>query len=86
MAVCREPRRDDASAGRHSDKLGPMTRSVEDALLVLKEISGPDAGDVSSVPSRLDFDANGPVQGFRVGYFPTWMKENPATDVESEPR
>src|SRR5712671_2778161 len=64
------------------DKLGPTTRTVEDALLVLKEISGPDAGDVSSVPSRLDFDANGSVQGLRVGYFPTWMKENPATDVD----
>src|SRR5205807_8614089 len=35
------------------DKLGPMTRSVEDAMLVLKEISGADPGDVSSVPSRL---------------------------------
>jgi Asp-tRNA(Asn)/Glu-tRNA(Gln) amidotransferase A subunit family amidase len=64
------------------DKLGPMTRTVEDALLVLKEISGPDAGDVSSVPSRLDFEANGEVAGLRVGYFPTWMKENPATDVD----
>jgi Asp-tRNA(Asn)/Glu-tRNA(Gln) amidotransferase A subunit family amidase len=64
------------------DKLGPMTRSVEDALLVLKEISGPDAGDVSSVPSRLDFEANATVQGLRVGYFPAWMKENPATDVD----
>jgi Asp-tRNA(Asn)/Glu-tRNA(Gln) amidotransferase A subunit family amidase len=64
------------------DKLGPMTRSVEDAMLVLKEITGPDAGDVSSVPSRLDFEANGQVRGLRVGYFPAWMKENPATDVD----
>jgi Asp-tRNA(Asn)/Glu-tRNA(Gln) amidotransferase A subunit family amidase len=64
------------------DKLGPMTRSVEDAMLVLKEISGPDTGDVSSVRSRLDFEANGQVQGLRVGYFPAWMKENPATDVD----
>lgn len=64
------------------DKLGPMTRSVEDALLVLKEISGSDAGDVSSVPSRLDFEADGKVQGLRVGYFPAWMKEEPATAVD----
>lgn len=64
------------------DKLGPMTRTVEDAMLVLKEISGPDAGDLSSVPSRLDFEANGNVKGLRVGYFPAWMKENPATDVD----
>ena len=64
------------------DKLGPMTRSVEDALLVLQAISGPDPGDVNSVPSKLDFDAGASVKGLRVGYFPAWMKENPATDVD----
>jgi Asp-tRNA(Asn)/Glu-tRNA(Gln) amidotransferase A subunit family amidase len=64
------------------DKLGPMTRSVEDAALVLHAISGPDVGDLSSVPSKLDFDASAPVKGLRVGYFPKWMKENPATDVD----
>ncbi len=64
------------------DKLGPMTRSVEDAMLVLEAISGPDPGDVSSVPSSLDFGAGQTVEGLRVGYFPGWMKENPATDVD----
>ena len=64
------------------DKLGPMTRSVEDALLVLRAISGQDAGDPSSVPSRLDFDAAAPVAGLKVGYFPQWMKESPATEVD----
>ncbi|HJZ65569.1 MAG TPA: amidase [Candidatus Acidoferrum sp.] len=64
------------------DKLGPMTRSVEDAILVLKAISGPDGGDLSCVPSKLDFDANTPVESLRVGYFPKWMKEPPATDVD----
>ena len=64
------------------DKLGPMARSVEDALLVLAAIAGPDAGDVSSVPARLDFEAGGPVAGLRVGFFPAWMNESPATDVD----
>ena len=64
------------------DKLGPMTRSVEDAILVLSAISGPDAGDVASVPRHLDFDATAGVKGLRVGYFPAWMKEAPATDVD----
>jgi Asp-tRNA(Asn)/Glu-tRNA(Gln) amidotransferase A subunit family amidase len=64
------------------DKLGPMARSVEDTMLVLQAISGPDPGDVSSVPSKLDFDASTSVQGLRVGYFPEWMKQNPATDVD----
>jgi Asp-tRNA(Asn)/Glu-tRNA(Gln) amidotransferase A subunit family amidase len=64
------------------DKLGPMTRAVEDALLVLQVISGPDPGDLSSVPSHLDFDSSASIKGLRVGYFPTWMKEDPATDVD----
>ena len=64
------------------DKLGPMARSVEDTLLVLRAISGPDAGDLASVPCRLDFDAGRGVRGLRVGYFPAWMKESPATDVD----
>jgi Asp-tRNA(Asn)/Glu-tRNA(Gln) amidotransferase A subunit family amidase len=64
------------------DKLGPMTRSVEDAMLVLQAITGPDAGDPSSVPSHLDFDATAPVAGLKVGYIAQWMKESPATDVD----
>jgi Asp-tRNA(Asn)/Glu-tRNA(Gln) amidotransferase A subunit family amidase len=64
------------------DKLGPMTRSVEDALLVLQAITGPDAGDASSVPSHLDFDAAASVAGLKVGYVAQWMKESPATDVD----
>jgi len=64
------------------DKLGPMTRYVEDTMLVLQAISGPDAGDVASVPSHLDYDSAAPVKGLRVGYFPKWMNENPATAVD----
>ena len=64
------------------DKLGPMARSVEDTLLVLDAITGPDAGDTGSVPSHLDFDAAAPVRGLRVGYFPQWMQEAPATPVD----
>jgi Asp-tRNA(Asn)/Glu-tRNA(Gln) amidotransferase A subunit family amidase len=64
------------------DKLGPMARYVEDTMLVLNTITGPDPGDLSSIPSKFDFDANAAVQGLRVGYFPAWMKEPPATDVD----
>lgn len=51
-------------------------------MLVLNAISGPDAGDVASLPSKLDFDANASVRGLRVGYFPKWMNEDPATEVD----
>ena len=64
------------------DKLGPMARSVEDTMLVLKAITGPDGKDVACVPSHLDFNAQSPVTALRVGYFPQWMKEPPATDVD----
>ena len=64
------------------DKLGPMARSVEDTMLVLQSITGPDGKDVSCVPSHLDFEAAKPVQGLRVGYFPHWMNEAPATAVD----
>ena len=64
------------------DKLGPMTRGVEDALLVLSVISGPDGADVNCLPSKLDFDAGANVKGLRVGYFPAWMKTDPATEVD----
>src|SRR5271165_2232292 len=64
------------------DKLGPMTRGVEDTMLVLNAITGPDAGDLGSVPSKLAFDAGASVAGLRVGYIPAWMKEAPATEVD----
>jgi Asp-tRNA(Asn)/Glu-tRNA(Gln) amidotransferase A subunit family amidase len=64
------------------DKLGPMARYVEDTLLVLRAINGADPGDVASVTRPLDFDAAAPVAGLRVGYFPRWMNEAPATDVD----
>jgi Asp-tRNA(Asn)/Glu-tRNA(Gln) amidotransferase A subunit family amidase len=64
------------------DKLGPMARSVEDTMLVLNAITGPDNKDVSAVPSKLAFNAAAPITGLKVGYFPAWMKEAPATDVD----
>jgi Asp-tRNA(Asn)/Glu-tRNA(Gln) amidotransferase A subunit family amidase len=64
------------------DKLGPMTRSVEDAMLVLKAISGFDPRDAASVPAKLDFDAGAPVRGLKIGFIPAWMQESPATDVD----
>ena len=51
-------------------------------MLVLHAISGPDAGDLSSVPSKLGFDSSSSVKGLRVGYFPKWMNEKPATEVD----
>jgi Asp-tRNA(Asn)/Glu-tRNA(Gln) amidotransferase A subunit family amidase len=64
------------------DKLGPMARGVEDLILVVRAIAGPDGQDVACVPRGLSFDANKSVRGMRVGYFPEWMKTAPATEVD----
>ncbi len=70
------------------DKLGPMTRSVEDAMLVLKAIAGPDVGDLASLDhplsTNLPFNAKAKVAGLRVGYFPNWMQEAPATELDRD--
>ena len=70
------------------DKLGPMARGVEDTMLVLDAISGPDEGDLASLASgltktsRIGFNTGADVKDLRVGYFPKWMTEDPATDVD----
>ena len=64
------------------DKLGPMARSVEDTMLVLKAIRGPDSQDVACVPSGLSFDSGANVAKLKVGYLQDWMQNAPATDVD----
>jgi Asp-tRNA(Asn)/Glu-tRNA(Gln) amidotransferase A subunit family amidase len=64
------------------DKLGPMARSVEDTMLVLRAIAGPDAGDLASVDQPFEFDATAAISGLRAGYFSAWMREDPATEVD----
>jgi len=65
------------------DKLGPMARSVEDTLMVLAAITGPDGKDLGCVPSHLEFDATQSVQKLRVGYVPAWL-EKPANDFDKQ--
>lgn len=65
------------------DKLGPMARTVEDTLLVLAVISDYDAGDLASTTASLTYDGSkASVRGLRIGYFPKWMNEAPATEVD----
>jgi Asp-tRNA(Asn)/Glu-tRNA(Gln) amidotransferase A subunit family amidase len=64
------------------DKLGPMTRGVDDAMLVLRAINGQHPGDPSSVTQPLEYDPAAPVAGLRIGIFPAWMTTPPATDVD----
>jgi Asp-tRNA(Asn)/Glu-tRNA(Gln) amidotransferase A subunit family amidase len=64
------------------DKLGPMARSVEDTMLVLHAIAGPDSRDLATMAAHLNYDAAASISGLRVGYVSAWMKSAPATDVD----
>ena len=66
------------------DKLGPMTRGVEDTLIVLKAIGGADGGDVACVTEPLTFNAQASLHGLKVGIFPKWMDTAPATAVDKK--
>jgi Asp-tRNA(Asn)/Glu-tRNA(Gln) amidotransferase A subunit family amidase len=53
------------------DKLGPLTRSVEDAAMVFAAVRGPDGLDPTVRPSGFQFDgASDTLEGIRVGYLP----------------
>ncbi len=64
------------------DKLGPMARHVEDTMLVLRAISGPDGRDLACVEQGKGFATASAGKKLKVGYFPKWMQEAPATDVD----
>jgi len=51
------------------DKIGPITRNVEDAAIVFKTIQGTDPRDLSTIaaPFRFDGGTKG-LKGFRIGY------------------
>lgn len=66
------------------DKLGPITRTVEDAIMVLHAIHGPtgphadEPADPAVVDEPLIFDAFEPIEGLRVGYDPRWFDHDDA--------
>jgi Asp-tRNA(Asn)/Glu-tRNA(Gln) amidotransferase A subunit family amidase len=50
------------------DKIGPMCRYVEDAVLVLNAIYGPDQRDLSVTDAALSWTPARPLAGIRIGY------------------
>jgi Asp-tRNA(Asn)/Glu-tRNA(Gln) amidotransferase A subunit family amidase len=66
------------------DKLGPMARSVEDAMLVLQAISGNDAGDTASNSKPFAWSDSTDLYGLRVGYVAKWMNSAPAIDLDRQ--
>ena len=50
------------------DKLGPLTRSVEDCALVFAAMHGPDGLDQTVHAAPFNWDGNAPLRGLKVGY------------------
>lgn len=64
------------------DKIGPITRRVEDAAIVLAAIDGADAGDPSSLDVPYRWHHADGVRGLRVGVVPAWFEGRGASDVD----
>jgi aspartyl-tRNA(Asn)/glutamyl-tRNA(Gln) amidotransferase subunit A len=80
---CRDPALPGVSGWESIEHIGPMTRSVADAALMLSVMAGPDPRDRWSLPAGdVDWLACArPVErlGFRIAYCPQWE------DVRVEP-
>jgi Asp-tRNA(Asn)/Glu-tRNA(Gln) amidotransferase A subunit family amidase len=51
------------------DKLGPITRSVEDAAIVFNAIQGTDPNDLSTIAAAFNYDGTGKdLKGWKIGY------------------
>jgi Asp-tRNA(Asn)/Glu-tRNA(Gln) amidotransferase A subunit family amidase len=51
------------------DKLGPITRSVEDAAIVFNTIQGTDPKDLSTIGASFNYNGNGKsLKGYKIGY------------------
>jgi Asp-tRNA(Asn)/Glu-tRNA(Gln) amidotransferase A subunit family amidase len=56
---------------RTMDKLGPITRGVEDCAAILSAIFGPDGRDGTCTDAPFNFDASADVKSLRVGFDPS---------------
>ncbi len=68
------------------DQAGPITRTVEDAALVLETIAGVDPHDSTSAPidvPRFSSEVNQDVQGLRIGLPKEYFAEGLAPDMRS---
>jgi Asp-tRNA(Asn)/Glu-tRNA(Gln) amidotransferase A subunit family amidase len=66
------------------DKLGPITRSVEDAAIVFNAIQGTDPNDLSTIAAPFNYDGNvKSLKGWKIGYLKSSFSNkylNPVND------
>ncbi len=58
------------------DKIGPMTRSAEEAAMVFDAIYGPDGKDKSLVDAGFFYEQNRNISNFRVGYISAFFEDD----------
>lgn len=72
---CRDERYPGVSSWESLEHIGPMSRTVADAALMLNVITGPDPRDRYSIPAA-DFDyveaTRGDIKGLRIAYSEDW--------------
>jgi Asp-tRNA(Asn)/Glu-tRNA(Gln) amidotransferase A subunit family amidase len=56
------------------ERIGPLTRCVEDAAVVLAAIHGPDAGSAGSFDPGFEYQGSRDLAELKVGYSPAWFK------------
>lgn len=67
------------------DKLGPMTRSVNDAALVLNEIYGPDGLDLTVEDMPFNYNQNVNLSSLKIGYLKSeFEKERDQKAIDDE--
>ena len=60
------------------DKVGPMCRYVEDCVLVLNAIYGPDKRDNTIADAAFTWNPDAPLAGFKIGYVRTGFEPQAA--------
>jgi len=59
------------------DKLGPITRSVEDAAIVFNAIQGTDKNDLSTIAAPFNYNGNvKSLKGYKIGYLKADFERN----------
>ena len=66
------------------DKLGPITRCVEDTAVILDVMSGADVGDPSSVTRAFHYDGTTELKGRRIGIVRSWMNRGGGFEAKAE--
>jgi Asp-tRNA(Asn)/Glu-tRNA(Gln) amidotransferase A subunit family amidase len=66
------------------DKIGPITRDVEDCAIVFNAIYGPDGKDLSVVDAPFNYDGNRKLSGIRVGYLKKAFEKDYPTKANDE--